>query len=145
MNIREYPQRPIIGTGVCILCGNRILLARRKKMPRIGSWSLPGGAQKIEETIEECAIREIREETGFKIAILGYIDTVDSITYDNTGKVLYHYTLVDFFAKVVSGELRSGSDASEVKWFSKDQVETLEMWNETKRIISLSFKLRDNL
>ena len=145
MNIREYPQRPIIGTGVCILCGNRILLARRKKMPRIGSWSLPGGAQEIGETIEECAIREIREETGFKIVILGYIDTVDSITYDNTGKVLYHYTLVDFFAKVVSGELRPGSDASEVKWFSKDQVETLEMWNETKRIISLSFKLRDNL
>ena len=145
MNIREYPQRPIIGVGVCILCDNRILLARRKKLPRIGSWSLPGGAQAIGETIEECAIRETREETGFKIVILGFIDTVDSITYDNTGKVLYHYTLVDFLAKIVSGKLRAGSDASEVKWFSKDQVETLNMWNETKRIISLSFKLRDNL
>ena len=50
---RRYPRRPIVGVGVVVVRGDRVLLIRRGKPPRQGQWSLPGGAQELGETVEE--------------------------------------------------------------------------------------------
>ena len=70
-NPRAYPDRPYVGVGVVVFRGEEVLLAQRGKKPRLHSWSIPGGAQELGETIEDAAHREILEETGLEIEILG--------------------------------------------------------------------------
>src|SRR5512132_1741301 len=60
---REYPNLPLVGVGAVVVHAGRVLLIRRAKPPRQGEWSLPGGLQKLGETVFEAAHREGREET----------------------------------------------------------------------------------
>ena len=50
---REYPLRPVVGVGVVVWHGERVLLVRRGRPPRQGHWSLPGGAQELGETVAD--------------------------------------------------------------------------------------------
>ncbi|MGB0571260.1 MAG: NUDIX hydrolase [Alphaproteobacteria bacterium] len=79
---REYPDRPIAGVGVVVLRDNRVLMIRRGREPRMGQWSIPGGKQEVGETWRETAIREVREETGVEIDIIGIVDVIDAIVRD---------------------------------------------------------------
>ena len=104
--------------------------------------SLPGGVQELGETAYEAGVREVREETGLEIEILGLIDIVDSIREDDDGRVEFHYTLVELAAEWRSGEARAGSDASGVRWVPLAEVDGLELWSETHRIIREAQALR---
>ncbi|MBT3399299.1 MAG: NUDIX domain-containing protein, partial [Rhodospirillaceae bacterium] len=79
---REYPKRPIAGVGVVVLRDDQVLMIRRGREPRIGQWSIPGGKQELGETWQETAVREIREETGVEIDVIGIVDVVDAIVRD---------------------------------------------------------------
>ena len=69
---RQYPKRPIFGVGAIIFEGDKVLLAKRGRKPLEGAWSLPGGAQKLGETIEAALKREIFEETGLEIEVIRF-------------------------------------------------------------------------
>ena len=138
MNDRRYPSKPIVGVGAVIINSGQVLLIKRGKPPREGSWSLPGGAQKLGETIYNAARREIREETGLETEILGLIDVVDSIRHDGKGSIEYHYTLIDVAAKISGGALHAGSDAQDCNWFMLNDIKAMDIWSETKRIIELA-------
>ena len=140
MDDRRYPSRPIVGVGVVILDADKVLLIKRGKPPRAGSWSLPGGAQESGETLKEAALREIYEETNLKVEIIGLIDIVDSIRRDKKGDAEYHYTLIDFAARVTGGALRAGDDAIDSHWFTPQEIKELDIWSETKRIIRMAAK-----
>ena len=58
--------RPRDGCRVAVIKNNRILLGRRKGAHGAGAWSFPGGHLEFGESVEECARRELREETGLK-------------------------------------------------------------------------------
>ncbi len=139
---REYPDRPMVGVGVVVWRGGDVLLIRRGKPPREGSWSLPGGRQRLGETVREAALREVREETGLEVEITGLVDVVDSITRDRAGEVRYHYTLVDFSAEWKAGEARAGGDAAEVAWVPQERLGQYSLWSETTRIIALAAAAR---
>ena len=66
---REYPDYPRVAVGVVVLSPDhsKVLLIKRGKPPEQGRWSLPGGGQELGETLEECARREVLEETGVTI------------------------------------------------------------------------------
>ncbi len=138
---RDYPPRPIVGVGVIVWRGNRILLIRRGKSPNRGQWSLPGGAQELGETVFATAQREVREETALDIRILGLVDVVDGIHRDPDGRVKYHYTLVDIAAEAQAGTAVAGDDAAAVAWFTLDEVGSLGLWEETERVIHQSVAL----
>lgn len=139
---REYPDRPIVGVGVVVLGPDGVLLIRRAKPPRQGQWSLPGGAQKIGETVFDAARREVLEETGLEVEILGLVDVVDSIRPDDAGNVRYHFTLVDVVAVAAGpGTPVAGSDADEVAWMTLEDISGLELWTETERIIALAAEM----
>ena len=95
---REYPPRPIVGIGVAVLRPGAVLLVQRGRPPNLGAWSLPGGAQEVGETAEEAARRELLEETGVTAGPLQLAANVDSIARDETGRVRFHYTIIDFAA-----------------------------------------------
>ena len=132
---REYPQRPIVGLGAAILSPQGIVLIKRGNPPRLGAWSLPGGAQDLGETVKEGIIREVKEETGLDVKVLEIIDVVDSINRDPDGRIKYHYTLVDACVIVTGGTLQASSDAMDAQWFSLTKIADLNLWSETNRII----------
>ncbi|MCH7936582.1 MAG: NUDIX hydrolase [Proteobacteria bacterium] len=141
---REYPERPLVGIGVVVLGTRGVLMIKRGKPPRKGQWSLPGGAQELGETVSEAARREVMEETGLTIAILGLVDVVDSISRDDAGKVQYHYTLVEVLARIPPGaetEPSPGGDAEEAAWIPVEDIPGLGLWSETERIINLGVEM----
>lgn len=113
---REYPDRPWVGIGCIVFREEAVLLVRRGKPPRIGQWSLPGGAQHVGEKAEEAARRELREETSIEVGQMTLAYVFDAINQDEDGRALYHYTIIDFAALWLDGEARAGDDVSEVAW-----------------------------
>jgi len=138
---REYPDRPFVGVGAVILGAQGVAMIQRGKPPRLGGWSLPGGAQELGETVFETAVREAREETGLEIEVMGLVDVVDSIRRDDTGGIQYHYTLVDVAARAIGGTLRAGGDAMGARWVALDEIPAMELWSETVRIIDLAAEM----
>ena len=132
---REYPERPIVGIGAVVIKNDQVLLIRRGKPPRLGGLSLPGGAQKVGETVFEGALREVTEETGVEAEVLGLIDVVDSMTRDDDGRLQFHYTLIDVVCRWTSGEPKAGGDAADALWMPLADISGLGLWSETQRII----------
>jgi len=60
-------RHPLVGIGVLVLRNHRILLGKRRNAHGAGDWSPPGGHLEFGETPENCAIREVHEETGLTI------------------------------------------------------------------------------
>ncbi len=138
----DYPNRPLIGVGVVVFKGHRVLLVRRGKPPRTGQWSLPGGRQRLGETVRATAAREVAEEAGLTVEVTALLDVIDSMTRDADGALAYHYTLVDFLAEWRSGEAEAGGDAAEVVWADPDDLAPYDLWAETLRIIALARQTR---
>lgn len=139
---REYPPRPLVGVGAIVFRDATVLLIRRGKPPRDGEWSLPGGVQRLGETVFAAAKREVMEETGLTVEILGVVAVIDLIEPDAVGAIRYHYTLIDVAAEWTAGEAIAGSDAAAVAWIPLAGVEALPMWSETKRVIADAVRLR---
>jgi ADP-ribose pyrophosphatase YjhB (NUDIX family) len=91
----------------------RILLVKRSVEPKKGYWCLPGGFMELDETPEQCALRELKEETGLsgKIKLLLGVRANPSPMYHTVHMTGY---LVNEF----SGTPVAGDDADQVKWFS---------------------------
>ena len=131
---RINPQRPIVGVGVVVWRGDRVLLVRRGKEPNKGQWSIPGGAQHLGETVFQAGAREVLEETGLEVAVCGLVDVVDGIMTEK-GRVVYHYTLVDVVAESLAGEAVAADDAAAVGWYRLEELPALKLWSETERVI----------
>lgn len=139
---REYPDRPWVGVGAVVWRGDRVLLIRRGRPPRMGQWSLPGGAQSVGETVFETAVREVLEETGLHVVPTEVVTVVDAMTLDDTGAVQYHYTIVEVAAESPEGEAVCADDALEARWVTIDEAAKLTEWDETERVIRLSASRR---
>ena len=137
-NPREHPTRPWVGIGVLAFRGAEILLVRRGRPPRLGEWSLPGGAQRLGERAEECARRELREETGIEVGPLELLAVVDAITPGEAGAPRFHYTIIDYLARWEAGEARPGGDATAIAWCDSANPEAYGLWPEALRVIGLA-------
>ncbi len=95
-------EKPGVGVGVIIRRGNKVLFGKRKGAHGAGTWSFPGGKLDLWETPEECAMREVEEETGLKIKNLKEsIYTNDMFREENN-----HYVTLFFVADHDSGEAK---------------------------------------
>lgn len=124
---REYPDYPRVGVGAVVLHRGRVLLVRRGGQPAAGKWSLPGGLVDLGETTVEAVCREIREECGIDIRLVGVAGVVDRVTRDADGRVRYHYVLVDYLAYAESEAVVAGTDAAECRWVDVERVEELDV------------------
>jgi ADP-ribose pyrophosphatase YjhB (NUDIX family) len=143
LNPRSYPDRPYVGVGVVIFRDDQVLLAQRGKWPNKFTWSIPGGAQELGETVHQTAVREIREETGLEVEIIGLVDVVDSISHDEEGRVLFHYTLVDMAAEWRAGDAIAGDDVPAVKWVGISEIESYDLRDSTIRVIRMAEEKRN--
>jgi 8-oxo-dGTP diphosphatase len=135
-------DRPVVGVGVVVWRGEKVLLIKRGKEPRRGQWSIPGGSQELGETVREAACREVKEETGLAIDICGLVDVIDGLIRDEKNKLIYHYTLIDFVAHSAEGEPIAGDDAVEAGWFGTTELEALGVASETREVIRKSMELK---
>lgn len=133
-----YPAHPQIGIGIILLRGDDVLLIRRKKPPGAGQWSLPGGRQELGETALAAAHRELREETGLTCASLTMVAHADSITRDATGRIEYHYTILDFAGRYEGGEASPGDDADACVWAAPEELKNYDLWSEILRVIGVA-------
>ena len=136
MSRREYPDRPWVGIGVVAFRGDAVLLVRRGKPPRLGSWSLPGGAQRLGEPAEAAARRELREETGIEVGPLHLLAVVDGITRDEQGAIRFHYTIIDYCAPWLAGDVRAGGDVTEAAWAGPDELARYELTEAAHHVIA---------
>jgi ADP-ribose pyrophosphatase YjhB (NUDIX family) len=139
---REYPDRPWIGIGVILFRAESVLLIRRAKPPRVGSWSLPGGAQRLGERAEDAARRELREETGVEAGPLRLAAVVDAMTPGEDGRLRFHYTIVDYWAEWAAGEARAGGDVDAVAWAALDALDPYALTEEARRVIAEAARAR---
>ncbi len=94
--------------------GGRLLLVRRAKEPLRGFWAPPAGYVEMDESAEEAAIREAREETGLEVVLDG-LQGVYSQRDLGVVLIVYH-------GRVMGGRLASGDDAMEVGLFPYDSL-----------------------
>lgn len=98
----------------------KVLLIRRAREPFKGEWAIPGGRIEDDETAEQCAIREMKEETGLDTEIDRLVGIYSDPDRDPRGIIAAAYIV-----RKTGGELRSGSDAAEARWFSLDKLPRL--------------------
>lgn len=114
----ENSQRPMVGIGVIVRRGNKILLLKRSKSVSHGKgqWSFPGGHLEFGEKPEEAAEREVFEETGIQIKDCKFISLSNNL-YPNENK---HYVTLVIQGKHVSGEpeIKEPQKCSQIGWFS---------------------------
>ena len=85
----EIPDRPIVGAGVVIVDGDRVLLVKRAHEPLKGEWSLPGGAVEVGDAVEAALVREVREETCLDVTVGPVVEVLDRIGRDADDRVEY--------------------------------------------------------
>src|SRR6202140_901829 len=132
---REYPESPLVGVGAVIAEQNGALLIRRGTAPLLGEWSLPGGVLECGETLREAVIREAREETGLVVQAGEMLGVYERVIRGDEGRVRYHYVLIDFLCRPVSGDLNAGSDAADVRWFTRDELPALNLADDTNDVV----------
>lgn len=111
-------ENPVPATCTIVVDENRrILLVKRSVEPKIGSWCLPGGFMELDETPEQGALRELKEETGLsgKIKLLLGVRANPSPMYQTV--LMTGYLVHDFTGNPIAGD-----DASQVKWFPVDNL-----------------------
>lgn len=133
-NDRRYPDRPIVGVGAVVLVDGKVVLVKRAHEPLLGEWNLPGGGVEAGETLREACAREVLEETGLIVEVGETIEVFDRIMRDDDGRVQYHFVLVDYVCRPIGGELRCGTDASDV---TLADVRALEPYRLTDKAIEV--------
>jgi mutator protein MutT len=132
---RRYPERPILGVGAIIREGDRIVLVERGQEPLKSEWSLPGGVVEVGETLKTAIRREVHEETGLEIEPLSVVEIFERVIRDAEGRPEYHYVLIDYLCRPVSGELRSGDDASAAVWVDRAELSKYRITEGTVGVI----------
>lgn len=140
---REYPGCPRVGVGAVVLDKGRVLLVRRGGQPSRGKWTLPGGLVELGETTQEAVCRELQEECGIDIHVVGLAGVLDRVVRDAEGRVRYHYVLVDYLAYVDTDAVTAGSDAAEACWVEIDRVAELDVTDGLMDMIRRAVAVRE--
>jgi 8-oxo-dGTP diphosphatase len=106
-------KSPRISVDGIIRQQDRILLIKRKYQPFKERWALPGGFVNYGETVEDAVIREVLEETGLYTEIKGLIGVYSDPKRDPRG----HTITIVFQLKPKRGNIKSGDDAADAKYF----------------------------
>ena len=136
---KVYPAMPRPAVGAVVFKNDAVLLVRRGNAPSRGSWAIPGGSVRLGETLQAAAEREILEETGVVIRAGEPVFVFDTIQRDDTGRIKYHYVIVDLAADYVSGEPKAGDDAVDARWVTSLDLATLEVNPLTRRLLADQF------
>ena len=111
---------PKVGVGLIIWRETEVLLVRRQGVHGSGTWSTPGGHLEAGETLEECAVREAREETGVSVRNVRFRAVTNDVFDPETG----HYLTIWMESDLLEGraEARATHELSAASWFPGERL-----------------------
>lgn len=120
----KYPH-PAVTTD-CVIFGFdgqqlKVLLIRRGINPYKGKWAFPGGFLRMDESVEQCAMRELVEETGLQSKYIEQLKVFSDPNRDPRERVI----TVAFWALVRMQDVKGGDDADDAQWFALDKIPPL--------------------
>lgn len=138
----DYP-RPAVTADSVVFCngsdGLSVLLIERANDPFKGCWAFPGGFMDMEENAEDCAKRELMEETGMEVRSLEYLGTFSEVNRDPRGRTI----TIAYYAVVEKSDVIGADDASQAKWFPIDSIPSLAFDHE--EILRAALKVLNDL
>ncbi len=112
-----FYANPVLAAGTLVEKQGRIALVKRGIDPGFGLWGLPAGYVEADETTEQAAIRETREETSLEVELDGLLGVYSFGEEGDSRGVLMLYA-----AHALGGELAAGDDASDARFFAPDAL-----------------------
>ena len=131
--------RPILSVGAVVFRGDEVLLIRRGRPPFVGHWSIPGGKVEHGEAMRDAVLREVAEETGVTVRVLGLIDAFDALP---TGPDAPHFALIDFACAHVAGEPVAADDALDAEFVPLTEALARLSWDKTRLAIQGALAFR---
>ncbi|MGV8073907.1 MAG: NUDIX hydrolase [Syntrophobacteraceae bacterium] len=136
---RRYPERPMVGVAAIVFREDHVLLIRRGTEPSFGKWSLPGGLVEVGESLEESLRREVREEVGLAVTVKELVAVLDRVIPDETGKVEYHYILMDFLCEPEAGNPTPATDVTDCLFVPVKQLADFDLTRGTAEVIRRAY------
>jgi 8-oxo-dGTP diphosphatase len=136
-------DRLVVAVGVLLLDGDRILLIQRAKPPAAGKWSVPGGKVELGESLEEAALRELREETNLSCTLGPIVEVLDRVVRNAQDEIEFHYVILDFVGKDPAGDLRASSDCLDARFVSLQDLSTYDLTDGLTEVIQRATKMQD--
>ena len=141
-------QTIAIGVGAVIFRGDEVLIIKRGKPPFMGQWSIPGGGLEFGEKVTDAVIREVREETGLEVKLIGLLDVFDAIPEPVQGQpeddFVTHTVIIDYVGEWISGEPVAGDDAAAAEFVSVDEAISRLSWDVTRQALARALEIRAN-
>lgn len=131
-----------IGVGAVVFKGDEVLLIKRGKAPFKGNWSIPGGRLHHGERIEEAVHREVREETGLVIRLIGLIGVFEALPDEIAEAPYSHIVLIDYATEWVGGEPVAGDDAAEAVFVPVEEALARLSWDKTQQALRRAIEIR---
>ena len=113
--MNSKPRNPFITVDIIIEINSGIILIKRKNPPH--GWAIPGGFVDYGESLEDCARREAKEETGLDIRLSRQFHT-----YSDPGRDPRHHTVSTIFIAAATGLPKAGDDAEDAVIFTRESL-----------------------
>lgn len=137
----NYPRPAVTADCVVATTDRQVLLIKRANEPYKGCWALPGGFMNMDESAEECAVRELEEETGIRIDVddIYQVGTYTAVDRDPRGRTI-SVAYVTVTGSAI--EAHGADDAAEARWWSMDALPDMafdheEIMQDAEEIINM--------
>jgi 8-oxo-dGTP diphosphatase len=132
------PLRPQLAVSAAIFRGDKVLLVRRARSPGKGVYSLPGGRVEFGESLHTALHREVDEETGLKIAIVGLAGWREVLPEAGSGG---HYVIMSFAARWIGREPHLNDELDDFSWLTPDTFGDLKVTSGLHEVIEAAHHL----
>ncbi|WP_245321819.1 NUDIX domain-containing protein [Bradyrhizobium sp. LTSPM299] len=139
MTISPDPStRPQLAVSGVIFRDGKVLLVRRARSPGKGFYSLPGGRVEFGESLHTALHREVDEETGLRIDILGLAGWREVLP---TGPGAGHYLIMSFAARWASREVVLNDEHDDFKWLAPEAIGDLKVTGGLHEVLAAARQL----
>ncbi len=133
-----HPTHPQLAVSAAIFRDGKVLLVRRARSPAKGFYSLPGGRVEFGESLHTALTREIDEETGLQIEIVGLAGWREVLP---SSAGAGHYLIMSFAARWLAGEPRLNDELDDFRWLPPDGLGDLKLTGGLEEIIQQAYRL----